>query len=187
MTPKYYKEYSLLDNIRWNFLDAQRAAKKFFIRMKYRYNGGYLCHECGVAIPIYYSHLESFANQKRFIISNYSDQLYCPHCLAGRIDAFMIAADLDDHQCDWYKENTKTVGIIGDLFGSSKNQRLAEELDLNVRFGCSWWNGHHASRRAMASALYSDKLTYSTGMSKYENGKVSMVDKNGITMERKDW
>lgn len=183
----YHAGSSMWKNIKWNFIDAKREVKNFFVRMKYHYDGGYLCHECGVTIPIYYSDMDSVVNGKRFMISNYGDHLYCPHCIAERIDAFMIAADLDDHPCDWYPTNHKTIGIIGKHFGTKQNQALAEDLGLNIRFGCSWWNGHQASRHALLTALLSDKLTYRSSMSTYKDGKVVMVDRYGIEMERKGW
>lgn len=182
---KYYKEHSLALNTKWIAMDSWREVKNFFVRMKYHYNGGYLCHECNAKIPIYYSEISSYANHKYMLISNHGNHLYCPHCLAEKLDAFMLAADLDDEKCDWYPASNKTIGIIGQHFGSIKNQALAIDLDLNVRFGSSWWNGHHASRNAFLAALLSDKLSYSTGMSNYINGKVYMTDRHGIQVERK--
>lgn len=187
MALKYYKDYPLSKNIKWNFLDVSRAMKNFFVRLKYRFNGGYICSECGVTIPIYYTELHSYANGKRMIISNSGKELICPHCLGEKIETFFANADLDSDKCDWYPDSTKTLGIIGKHFGSQKNQDLAEDLGLDIRFGSSWWNGYHACNYAFQTALMSDKLEYGTGFSKYDGEKIFTVDRYGIKMERKAW
>lgn len=181
---KYYKSASLKENIRWNTLDTSRRVKNFLVRLKYWYNDGYLCDECGVRIPIYYSEIHSVVNGKPMVISNCSDKLYCTHCLAEKIDTYFANAELESHACYWFPESTKTVDSIGLHSEHEKNYDLAKDLELNVRFGSGWWNGHYACNYAFQTALFSDKLKYRTGLSKYEDGKTIMVDRHGITMER---
>lgn len=184
MNFKYCKDYSMYTNIKWLIKDAVHSVKKFFYRMKYRLNGGYVCHDCGATIPIYYSELRSVVNGRVFMISNHSKHLVCHHCLAEKIDTYFANAELDEVECNWFPASTETVGIIGQHFGSKQNRDLAKDLDIDIRFGSVWWNGHYACNYAFQTALLSDKLKYSTGFSKYKNGKSFMVDRYGIEIER---
>ena len=57
---------------------------------------------------------------------------------------------------------------------------MAQDLNLDVRFGHNWWNGWHASNAAFYYALVNNpKMRYTTGLMLYENEQFFYVDKNG--------
>lgn len=167
----------------WKF-----QTKAFFNRQVYRWNGGYHCHSCNTLIPIWYDHIESEVGGKRMILSNYSKHLYCAHCLGKKIQTYFRASDqlspLPVQQCDWLGRDEKVIGIIW----GGRFDPIAKELDLDVRFGGQWWNGHHASLKAFEIALFDGNPGYRTSVFVYGDSKhrMRMRDKNGVTLYA-DW
>lgn len=178
---------SMTKRFKYWLIERKRAMVAFGNRMRYHWNGGYECHSCGTLIPIYYDHISSEAFGKKMIIQNSSEHLYCAHCLGEKIQTYFRASDslypLVVTTCDWTGKQEKTIGIIwGDGFQSDQ---IATELDLDVRFGSNYWNGHRASLRAFRAALIENEPTYAVSYYKSVNGRMYGVDKNGIKVDCK--
>lgn len=80
----------------------------------------------------------------------------CPDCVLKKISKIFhgpITTSVDGlHRgtCDFTGQ--KNVPVIGIIWGS-------EDTDgFNLRFGCSWWNGHHASFQAFDQAIRSCRM-----------------------------
>jgi hypothetical protein len=172
-TPKLY----------YRLIGIKLSVKAFFNRMLYRWNGGYKCHGCGALIPIHYHHIESEVNGERIIISNNSKHLYCAYCLGTKIESYFRyseqLAPLHVNECDWLHRPAKTIRII---WGTDP---IAKQLDLDVRFGGRWWNGHNACREVFAQALIHSEVSYMTGVFHFnpKTKKMVMVDHNGIRID----
>lgn len=178
---KYAKDYSLLQNLKWTLSDYKRSVVNFGHRLAYHYNGGYKCASCGILIPIKFNTIRTEVDGKGMIISNHSSELYCAHCLAEKVDQFFRYADLDECPCDWIADKKMSIGVIGKWFGTKQNMGLAELIDLDMRFGSNYWNGHHASREALMRGLMNPNLEYKTIVISYDKklGAVH-VDRHGI-------
>lgn len=174
--------YTIRQRIKWKIKDFYRASKNLLVLAKYKINGGYVCTDCGAIIPIHYDSIFSKVNGKTFMIMNLCHDLVCPHCLLEKIEEYFAMSEPPEHRmnCDWYPDKTQTISCVSrwDMI----NAELADSLDLDIRFGGMWWNGHHASIEAFHEALTSPLLEYRTNVWTYDNDKECgiMVDRNGI-------
>lgn len=182
----------VLRKIRWWFNDhIRRPLVRLFNRIKYHYHGGYKCDGdgCIVKLPIKWTVIETVSHGKRMILSNNTDRLYCKHCLAFKFQDYFQDAHLYEGE-DSYFEKTKSL-VNGKCYWTEKERivvggifkfenPLAERLDLDVRFGDRWWNGHLASQEALVDGMLHHKLQYRTSVIGYRNGKNVYVDQNGI-------
>lgn len=184
--------HTLRQHVTWFLGDMKRDFKKFLKRVEYHINGGYECECCGAKIPIHFSELRGFVNGKRMMMSVHSDKIFCKTCLREKIEIYFQTQDecgnsdedvyiaddciINGTPCFFYPEITRTVKTISN-FGDNK---LADELGLDIRFGSGWWNGHYASLRAFQEFLMDDKTKYSTSFVKIEKCGAFYVDRNGI-------
>ena len=123
------------------------------------------------------------------ILSNHTNRLYCRHCLALKIQDYFSEAKVFDgscfgamegiviNKCDWTDANCRVIGGIMQYCNP-----LAKKLDLDIRFGSQYWNGHYASQGALVAGLLSPDLQYQTGVLSYRNGKSVYIDQNGIAL-----
>lgn len=176
--------YTPKQHLKWFWWDVKRSIKNRFVQTKVKISGGYSCHCCGAKIPIYWTELNGNAFGRRFFMSNNSEHLYCNNCTLDRItEYFKRSNKVTVGSCDWKKAEMPVISII-----TKYDDPLADELDLDVRFGGSWWNGHQACLDVFEQALRTmpedDFNGYTTSFSVYKNGTSYMVDKNGVRYGR---
>jgi hypothetical protein len=176
-------------------MDLHFSAKKALKRTWIRATGGYKCSCCGASLPIHWSDIHTEVNGKRLMISSYSKDLICASCLCDKITDYFFESKVvtsgDDYyvagfvgvtigNCDWYDVRTEVIDGIMKI-----RNPAAKKLDLDIRFGSGWWNGHFASLEVFQEGLlHNPKLRYTTSIftSKKINGKYEtfMVDRNGM-------
>lgn len=176
----YNKSYTPIQNLVFAYKDTYSLLNKFINRVWYHLNGGYDCDSCGVKLPIHWTVLETEVNGKRMIISNYSSsgQLYCAHCLAEKVESYFSTFPDTEEDIDyWTKKKDQCLTYI-----SSFDDENAKQLDLDMRWGSNYWNGHPATKSTLLRGFHSDKVQYRTEvMSNSKNGFV-YIDKNGIKL-----
>lgn len=173
--------------MKYALIDMKRDLMRAFNRLKYWYNGGYICTGCGAKIPIHYTHIQSSVNGKRVLLSNYHpDHFLCAHCIAERISlyfaSFPVYSGCPD---DWTGVNEKTINGIFSYAGASNSllRYAYDVLGLDIRFGSAWWNGHYATESTLVKALTSNEVAYCTSVLAMKDGVYQMIDRNGVTMK----
>ena len=165
--------------IKYWWQDRVRSISRKVTLLKIMSSGGYKCNQCGVSLPGHWTEIHSEVNGKKFMLMNcVHNELICSACLAIRIDTWFNSAHVEKFTfkpCYWYPKNEVTTNIIIKF-----KDPVAQDLNLDVRFGHNWWNGWHASNAAFYYALVNNpKMRYTTGLMLYENEQFFYVDKNG--------
>lgn len=165
--------------IRYWWQDRVRSISRKVTLLKIMSSGGYKCNQCGCSLPGHWTEIHSEVNGKKFMLSNYVyDELICASCLATRIDAWFALSSPDKitaEPCYWYPKQKITTNIIIKF-----KDQAAKDLNIDIRFGHSYWNGWNASNAAFHDALVNNKkMRYTTSVMSHENGKLLYVDKNG--------
>ena len=107
------------------------------------------CHVCGVRVNFKGNEFEGTAHGHRLMLSQYAKEPICGHCLAEKIKQYYAQAALKISKCDCCGEVKRVTAGIVDVndylnLGDEdhlNNKAVAKSLDLDVRYGMSWWNG----------------------------------------------
>ncbi len=145
----------------WWARSIKFAATSHLNTFLYKIRGGFRCSCCGVIIPTAGHTITSTAPfGKRFIFQSYHSKPRCATCTMEKISAYfsrapILEADyslgrcgLEWAECDWSHRRALCIDSIFKF-----NNDLAQELDLDIRFGSSWWNGHKISEYALESCI----------------------------------
>lgn len=120
--------------------------KRWFEIIKFKINGGFKCTECSQRLFFNSVRIEKFSvHGEKFLFHNYSKKLLCPSCIQKEINQNADKIFNKKETCDWCKEKKLTTAIISKLD--------YPELNLDIRFGSRWWNGHYICQDCMNEGL----------------------------------
>lgn len=186
------------NKIKYGFLDFKRIVTSKYNQLKYDITGGFKCKCCGKLIPTLGNEISAKVNGKSFILSSAHTGARCAACTVKAIELYFAVPSLPSsdrydgefrskrtRKCDWFGHRRKCIkGIM------QYNNKIAVELDLDIRIGQNYWNGFYASMEvfkiALTEGLYSSStFSHSKGITKMSvgNGVSLIVSSDGVKIK----
>jgi hypothetical protein len=138
------------DDINYLLTSLKYKLKRYGDHIRYRINGGWRCPDTGIVVPFRGNNtvIEGNVSGTKMMLSYYSDHTYAPHALFERIRKYFELTTPSEAVCSFTRKFSPCISTI-----SKFDDQLAKDLDLDIRFGSTWWNGHQASLEAFRTLL----------------------------------
>lgn len=149
------------------------------------------CQDCNTKINFSGSEFSGKVHGHGVMLSQYNLKHICGHCLAKRIEEYYARAFIPDMKCDCCGQTKRCTSGVTDVNGFqlsdeeyNHNKSVADQLNLNVRYGMAWWNGFSLCKDCICEMLKQNNSKSSYLMSfrgnmHYINHRGAMIPTKG--------
>jgi hypothetical protein len=160
--------------------------------LKYRLNPC-KCMDCGGKLDYRFPEYSYHAlGKQRVILSSHMYNLagdnkgLCGFCLAARIHALFARIKPNRGNQRNGMDHTGTIKHVCDGCGEKKaTLDISWDPECDIRFGSSWWNGHHICEDCLCTTAEIGKAT--GGQSYYVGGKCYQLNHAGAVVDAPHW